>query len=137
MVSPVQAHCIHKGIRENKRLSVNAADASRLKDADRTGTISGSKAHKSEAFAWTTGENGAPLIDEAKVSFECEVNGNDEPEHFDHFVCRIPATYAGERVPNDRDKIDYSVFKPVLFEFPACECFLTGGRIGNCGKMNQ
>ena len=26
------------------------------------------------------------LIDEAKVSIECEVDGNYELEHFDHFV---------------------------------------------------
>jgi len=31
------------------------------------GTISGNKADKSNAFAWTMGENGAPLINEAKV----------------------------------------------------------------------
>ena len=40
------------------------------------GTTSGNKVDKSEAFAWTMGENGAPLIDEAKVSIECEVDGN-------------------------------------------------------------
>ena len=68
MVSLVQAHYINQGIRENKKLSVNVVDESWLKDADRMGTISGNKVDKSEAFAWTMGENGAPLIDEAKVS---------------------------------------------------------------------
>ena len=115
MVSLVQAHYINKGIRENKKLSVNVVDASWLKEADRMGTISGNKADKSEAFAWTMSENGAPLIDEAKVSIECEVDGNYELERFDHFVCRILATYADERVLNEKDKINYHVFKPVLF----------------------
>ena len=77
------------------------------------GTISGSKADKSEAFAWTMGENGAPLIDDAKVSIWCEVDGNYELEHFDHFVCKILATYADEAVLNEKGKIDYHVFKPV------------------------
>ena len=76
MVSLVQAHYINQGIRENKKLSVNVVDESWLKDADRMGTISGNKVDKSEAFAWTMGENGAPLIDEAKVSIECEMDGN-------------------------------------------------------------
>ena len=136
MVSLVQAHYINHGIRENKKLSVNVVDASWLKAADRMGTISGSKTDKSEAFAWIMGENGAPLIDDAKVSIECEVDGNYELEHFDHFVCRILATYADEAVLNDKGKIDYHVFKPVLFEFPTYEYFVTGEKIGDCAKMN-
>ncbi len=137
MVSLVQAHFINKGIRENGKLSVNVVDASWLKDADRMGTISGNKTDKSEAFAWTMGENGAPLIDEAKVSIECETDGNYELEHFDHFVCRILAVYADESVLNENNRIDYHVFKPVLFEFPTYEYFVTGEKIGDCGKMNQ
>ena len=67
MVSLVQAHYINQGIRENRKLSVNIVDESWLKHADRMGTISGNNTDKSESFAWTMGENGAPLIDEAKV----------------------------------------------------------------------
>ena len=136
MVSLVQAHYINKGIREHNKLSVNIVDESWLKAADRMGTISGNKADKSEAFSWTMGENGAPLIDDAKVSIECEVDGNYELEHFDHFICKILATYADERVLNADGKIDYHTFKPVLFEFPTYEYFITGEKVGNCGKMN-
>ena len=28
------------------------------------------------------------------------------------------------------------VFKPVLFEFPTYEYFVTGDKVGNCGRMN-
>ena len=136
MVSLVQAHYINKGIRETGKLSVNVVDASWLKDADRMGTVSGNKVDKSEMFAWTMGEHGAPLIDEAKVSIECEVDGNYELENFDHFICKILATYAEESVLNEKGRIDYHVFKPVLFEFPTYEYFLTGEKAGNCGKMN-
>ncbi len=136
MVSLVQAHYINQGIRENKKLSVNVVDASWLKAADRMGTVSGNKTDKSEAFAWTMGEYGAPLIDDARVSMECEVDGNYELEHFDHFVCKILATYADESVLNEKDRIDYHVFKPVLFEFPTYEYFVTGEKIGDCAKMN-
>ena len=136
MVSLVQAHYINQGIRENKKLSVNVVDASWLKAADRMGTVSGNKTDKSEAFAWTMGEYGAPLIDDARVSMECEVDGNYELEHFDHFVCKILATYADESVLNEKDRIDYHVFKSVLFEFPTYEYFVTGEKIGDCAKMN-
>lgn len=136
MVSLVGAHYINRGIREGGKLSVNVVDASWLADADRMGTVSGHKADKSEAFAWTTGEGGAPLIDEAKVSMECSVDGNYELEHFDNFICKITATYADEAVLNEKGKIDYHAFKPVLFEFPTYEYFLTGDKAGDCGKMN-
>lgn len=82
------------------------------------------------------GEHGAPLIDDAKVSIECEVDGNYELEHFDHFICKILATYADEAVLNEKGKIDYHTFKPVLFEFPTYEYFVAGEKVGNCGKMN-
>ena len=103
----MQAHYINKGIRENMKLSVDVVDESWLKAADRMGTVSGNKVDKSGAFQWTMGENGAPLIDDAKVSIECEVDGNYELEHFDHFICKILATYADETVLNDKGKIDY------------------------------
>ena len=100
------------------------------------GVISGNKEDKSEAFTYTIGENGAPLIDNAKLSIECEVDGNYELENFDNFVCKIVATYAEESILNEDGKIDYHTFKPVLFEFPTYEYFVTGKKVGNCAKMN-
>ena len=137
MVSLVKAHYINRGIRENKRLSVNVVDESWLKEADLIGTTSGNKTDKSSAFAYTTGENGAPLIDKAKVSIECEVDGNYELENFDNFICKILATYADESALNGNGKIDYHTFKPVLFEFPTYEYFVMGAKVGDCGKMNR
>lgn len=136
MVSLVKAHYINRGIRANKILSVNVVDASWLKEADRMGVISGNKEDKSSAFAYTVGEHGAPLIDKAKVSIECEVDGNQEVDNFDNFLCRILATYADEGILNEKGRIDYHVFKPALFEFPTYEYFETGGKLGDCRKMN-
>ena len=94
MVSLVHAHYINQEIIESKKLSVNIVDEAWLKEADRMGVISGNKEDKSESFVYTIGENGALLIDDAKVSIECEVDGNYELENFDNFVCKIVATYA-------------------------------------------
>ena len=137
MVSLVKTHYINKGIRENKKLSVNIVDESWLKKADLTGTVSGLKEDKSQMFEYSLGENGVPLINDAKVSIECEVDGNYELENFDNSICKILATYADESVLNVSEKIDYHVFKPVLFEFPTYEYFVTGDKVGNCGKMNK
>ena len=61
---------------------------------------------------------------------------NYELENFDNFIGKILATYADESVLNGAGKIDYHVFKPVLFEFPTYEYFVTGDKVGNCAKMN-
>ena len=94
MVSLVHAHYINQEIIESKKLSVNIVDEAWLKEADRMGVISGNKEDKSESFAYTIGENGALLIDDAKVSIECEVDGNSDLENFDKLVCTIVAPYA-------------------------------------------
>ncbi|MBR4330223.1 MAG: flavin reductase family protein [Candidatus Riflebacteria bacterium] len=136
MISLAQAHYINNIIKDSKKLSVNVVDESWLKKADKMGVISGNKEDKSNYFEFTVGENGTPLINEAKVSIECEVDGNYELEKFDNFICKILATYADENVLNEKGKINYHTFKPVLFEFPTYEYFVTGNAVGKCGKMN-
>ena len=54
----------------------------------------------------------------------------------DRFVCVGRQDLADETVLNEQGKIDYHTFKPVLFEFPTYEYFVTGEKVGNCGKMN-
>ena len=50
----------------------------------------------------------------------------------------IPSAFVRlDQMPAGKNgKIDYHTFKPVLFEFPTYEYFVTGGKVGNCGKMN-
>lgn len=98
--------------------------------------ISGSREDKSDAFAWTMGEHGAPLIDKAGISIECSLVISFEVDNFDNFICRIEATYADESVLNEAGKINYHRFKPVLFEFPTYEYFVTGEKAGDCARMN-
>lgn len=70
MISLVHAHYINQGIIENKVISVNVVDETWLKEADRMGVVSGNREDKSKAFAYKIGENGAPLIDNAKISID-------------------------------------------------------------------
>ncbi len=131
MVSLSQAHFINNCIKSANKLLVNAVDESWLKEADRMGIVSGNKEDKSDAFAYTVGENGTPLIDAAKVSIECETENNFVVGNFNNFICKILATYADENVLNDKGKIDYYTFKPVLFEFPTYEYFVMGEKAGD------
>ena len=137
MVSLNQTHYINKGIKEAKKLSVNVVDASWLREADKSGTVSGNKEDKSQMFDYTLSEEGVPMIDVSKVSIVCDVVDDYELDHFDNFICRIVSTYCDEDILNEKDRIDYHVFKPVLFEFPTYEYFVTGEKAGDCARMDK
>ena len=77
------------------------------------------------------------MIDVSKVSIVCDVVDDYELDHFDNFICRIVSTYCDEDILNEKDRIDYHVFKPVLFEFPTYEYFVTGEKAGDCARMNK
>ena len=72
----------------------------------------------------------------AAIAGECGMDGSYEPEHFDHFICRILATHVDGTMLNEKGRIDCHTFKPVLFEFPTYAYFMTGEKAGDCGRMN-
>ena len=96
--------------------------------------------------AWVWGNDGtfgnAPAAEAPKPVFgaaiagECGMDGSYEPEHFDHFICRILATHVDGTMLNEKGRIDCHTFKPVLFEFPTYAYFMTGEKAGDCGRMN-
>lgn len=49
----------------------------------------------------------------------------------------VLATYADDSALNEAGKIDYRRFRPVLFEFPTYEYFVTGEKVGDCARMNK
>ncbi len=140
MVSLAKAHYTNQGIRDTQVLSVNIVDEAMLSKADYVGCVSGGKTDKSEVFGCSIGQNGAPLIDEAKLSMECTVEDIYETKGFDNFILKIDHTYAEESILNEAGKIDYSVFKPILFEMPGYTYLKTGGTAAKCmtlGKEKQ
>ncbi|BBF43570.1 flavoredoxin [Lachnospiraceae bacterium KM106-2] len=137
MVSLSQVHYINQGIKESNTLSINVVDESWLDKADHMGCVSGNKVDKSESFEYTIGEKGTPMINDAKLSIECEVEADYNTPGFDNFICTIAGTYAEEAILNEKGKINYHTFKPVLFEMPTYEYFRMGDVIGNCMKIEK
>ena len=140
MVSLAKSHYTNQGIRDTRVLSVNIVDEAMLPKADYVGCVSGNKTDKSQVFAYSMGQNGAPLIDEAKLSMECTVEDIYETKGFDNFILKIDHTYAGETILYESGKIDYSVFKPILFEMPGYTYLKTGDTAAKCmtlGKEKQ
>ncbi len=137
MISLSNVHYTNKGIRDKMVLSVNIVDETMLKKADYIGTVSGSKTDKSSAFSYQTAETGAPIIDESPVVMECVVDDIYKTDGFENFICKIVAVHAEESVLNEKEKIDYSVLKPVLFEMPTYQYLRTGDIIGSCMQLNK
>lgn len=138
MISLAKAHYINKGIKEARVLSVNIVDESWLNKADYVGSVSGAKIDKSEVFAYTIGETGAPMIDEALLTMECTVDDIYETKAFENFILIINHTFAEESILNeDRKKPDYEKLKPVLFNFPQYTYLKTGETIANCLNIHK
>lgn len=137
MVSLAKNHYTNQGIRDTQTLSVNIVDEAMLPKADYVGCVSGSKTDKSEVFGYSIAQNSAPLIDAAKISMECTVEDIYETKGFDNFILRIERTYAEESILNEAGKIDYSVFKPVLFEMPGYTYLKTGDTVAKCMTLSK
>ena len=92
---------------------------------------------KSQLFAYTVGESGAPMIDSAPVVMECQVEDLYETQGFDNFVCTIRNTFAEESVLNEQGKLEYHTLKPVLFEMPTYEYLKTGDVLAKCMSFGK
>ena len=132
MVSLAKPHYTNRGIKESKALSINIVDEAMLKEADYVGCVSGGKTDKSEVFDYSIGSGSAPLINKAKISMECTVEDIYETKGFDNFILTIDHTYAEEGILNEAGKIDYDVFKPILFEMPGYTYLKTGETAAKC-----
>lgn len=108
MVSLAKPHYTNKGIKETKMLSINIVDEKMLEKADYVGSVSGSK-----------------------------VDDIYETDTFENFILKIENTYAQEENLNEKGKIDYTKFKPILFEFPNYTYKKTGETIGNCLNLKK
>ncbi|MGN1311906.1 MAG: flavin reductase family protein [Bacilli bacterium] len=137
MVSLAKPHYTNKGIKETKTLSINIVDEKMLEKADYVGSVSGSKVDKSKTFEYHIGDAGAPIINEAPVVMECKVDDIYETDTFENFILKIENTYAQEENLNEKGKIDYTKFKPILFEFPNYTYLKTGETMGNCLNLKK
>lgn len=137
LVSMHQSHFSNAAIRASKKLSISLIDESFIREADYTGTVSGAKVDKSNAFEYQLGESGMPVIEKSPLVMECDVIDIYEIDGFDNFICSIANTYVEETLLDDKDKPIYENLKPVLFEMPTYKYLRTGDIIGDCIKISK
>lgn len=137
MISLANPHYTNKGIKETKIVSINIVDEKMLQKADYVGIVSGIKVDKSKVFNYDMSQNGAPLIEEAPLTMECQVEDIYETQGFENFILSIQNTYVEEAYLNENNKINYHDLKPVLFEMPTYEYFKTGDVIEKCMVLGK
>ncbi len=136
LVSMNPAHYTTDGIKKAKKFSLNLVSEEMLPKADYVGSVSGAYADKSHVFEYTLGKNGTPIIKEAPVSIECNVDETFEMRGYQNFVCAIAHTYVSPSVLDKNGRVDYTKLKPVLFEFVNYSYLATGEVLGRPGLLN-
>lgn len=137
LLSMSKKHYTNQGIIDKKRLSINLVSREMLPKADYAGSVSGAEVDKSNLFRYHWGKNGTPVIDESPLTMECNVVDFYESDGFDNFICTVAHTYAHSSVLDANGKLDYSLLKPVLFEFPTYSYLATGEVIGKCLNLES
>lgn len=137
LVSMSKSHYTNKGIRKTKKLSINLVSREMLPKADYVGSVSGATVDKSQVFDYHKGENGTPVIDASPLTMECNVVEIYETDGFDNFICRVVNTYASPDILDGNNQLDYTLLKPVLFEFPTYSYLATGEVIGKSLKLDK
>ncbi|MBR1406434.1 MAG: flavin reductase family protein [Bacteroidales bacterium] len=130
-LSVTATHYTCDGIRAEKALSVNFLDEDLIPRADYVGIVSGAKVDKSGVFDWTPASNGAPLIDDAPVSMALDLLDIYDANGCYLLICKVRETFAREELLNDKGKLDFAKYKPVLFE-PGFHYLRTGDIIEPC-----
>ena len=132
-LSVTSTHKTCDGIRAEKKLSINLLDEALIPRADYVGVVSGHKVDKSGVFAWSAGSTGVPLVDDAPVSMECSLLDIYDANGCYLLICKVENTWAREELLTPQGKLDYEVFKPVLFE-PGFRYLRTGDVICRCAE---
>ncbi len=128
----------NRGIQENKTVSVSLVDQKMLEAADYCGTVKGADTDKSDIFQYHFGElKGAPIIDDAPLSMECQIIEQFEVGNFNNYIVKPVNTYVQEEFLNERNKVNYEKMSPVLFEFQNAQYLSTGNVIGKCWSIGK
>ena len=69
--------------------------------------------------------------------FDCHKQLDGSIEYTDNFILKIDHTYAEESILNEVGKIDYGVFKPILFEMPGYTYLKTGETVAKCMTLGK
>lgn len=136
LVSCVETHRSARGATVGSPVSVSMVDMESLPQADYVGSVGGDTVDKSGVYKWSEASNGAPVPEEAPLTMVCTVDDIYKTDGFNNLVLRIDSTLADDSIVTN-GKIDYSKFKPVLFEGPTYSYMISGDIVGAGGSFKE
>lgn len=132
-----KVHLTNDGIKANKAFSVNLPSEDLMVVTDHIGMVSGRQEDKSAHFDIFHGElEGAPMIEQCKVTMECRLIEHVELPTHDLFVGEVVGTYADVDVLTN-GVIDIAKLKPLLFDMSSKKYWGLGEPLGKCWSVGK
>jgi flavin reductase (DIM6/NTAB) family NADH-FMN oxidoreductase RutF len=130
-------HLTNKGIIENGTFSVNLPSEDLVELTDHIGMVSGEKEDKSRLFELFYGRlETAPMIQECRVTMECELIEHVQLPTHDLFVGEVVGTYADVDVLTN-GVIDIAKLKPLLFDMASKKYWALGEPVARCWSAGK
>ena len=134
-------HKTTKNIMETKAFTVSIADEKHMDVADYFGIATGNKTEdKFERTGYSAVKSkfvNAPVIEEFPVVMECELADVIDNDNMHCIVGKIVNVAAEERVLDEKNKIDPTLLKALIFDQFKSGYYVTGEQVGkawNAGK---
>lgn len=136
LISLAKPHYINHLIKKSNKLSINLINKELLPLADYCGMHTAAKTDKSNVFEYEV-SNDVPLIQNAPLSMEAEVESIVEVGVFENMILKVNHTYTEEEYLNENGKIDILKVNPVLFSMPSYEYFTLGEERFKCLSLGK
>ena len=134
-------HKTTQTILKSKAFSVSIASEETMVPADFVGIATGNtmadKFARSGLTAVPGGKNGAPVIEEFPVCYECELLEEANTENIHCIVGKVLGVTADEKVLGDDGQVDPDKVHPLIFDQFKLDYYKLGGKAGtawNAGK---
>lgn len=118
------------------KISVNVIDEDLLNLADYFGMISGANVDKSKLCEYEMIDF-VPVLKEAKVCMICKIIDDYETKDHHQWVCEVEDNLCEEEYANEKNLVDFTKFKPVLFDNENWIYLQTGKVLGKCCSFGK
>jgi len=133
-----KSHHTNKGIVEHGQFSVNIPSEALMVETDYVGIVTGKNTDKSKVFELFRGDlEHAPLIAGCPVCMECRLSRTFDFETHDVFVGEVVKTWADESVLTDKEKVDPTKVRPLLFDMGTLSYYGLGPVLGGCWNAGK
>ena len=120
--------------------TVSPADAAHVVEADYFGIATGNKVDKAAASGMTFTKSefvDAPVIEEFPLTMECEVTEIQGDADGCRVVGRIVNTRVDERILGEDGRVDFSKFKPLVYDSARTVYHVVGEEVGGAWKVGK